>query len=478
MAKNLDFDAMASSIIELVGGKENLSNVNHCATRLRLNVKDTAKVDKTAIARIKGVLGIELRGNECQVIVGQVIEDLYQAASRQVGEIASGSVEAEPLGKQTPLEMFSNFLMMMAGIMSPIIAPLIAAGLITVVLTVMQLFFGVDPSSSTYVILNNLGQSVFYFLPIYVAYTSAKKFNTEPVLAMVLAAWLLYPDWVSMAAEGGFTSYFGIPTLLNTYNGAVLQIIVAVWIMSKLDTWLKKVLPESIRHFMKPFLLLVIMSVITLPVIAPLGGLLTNYIYAGVTWIRAHVPWLAVPAIIAFSTTVGVFMPGFHLALIPIALASIADVGYDDLINIWFYCCTLTPAFLSLAVFLKTKVGALKQVAGPASLSAFFGISEPTTYGILYKVPKLYGVYVTSALVTSVFCGIVGLKSYGFGAYSLTNVLLFMGPNGDTHNFTMALIALAMMAAITFAGVFLLKWDDSVFEDGDAGTDIPFKIGE
>ncbi|MDI9590370.1 MAG: PTS transporter subunit EIIC [Acidobacteriota bacterium] len=477
MAKNRDFDAMASQIIELAGGNENLSNVNHCATRLRLNVIDAERVDKVALARIKGVLGVELRGNECQIIVGQVIEDLYQATTKQVGDIASGAIEEVPLRDQSPLEIFSNFLMMMAGIMSPVIAPLIAAGLITVVLTCMTLFFGIDSGDSTYILLNNLAQTVFYYLPVYVAYTSAKKFGTEPVLAMVLAAWLLYPGWVEMAAEGGFTSYFGIPTLLNTYNGSVLQIIVVVWVMSKLDTWLKRVLPESIRHFMKPFLLLLVMSVVTLPIIAPLGALLTNYIYAGVTFIRAHVPWLAVPAIIAFSSTVGVFMPGFHLALIPIALQSIADVGYDDLINIWFYCCTLTPAFLALAVFLKTKVGALKQIAGPASLSAFFGISEPTTYGILYKVPKLFGVYVTSAFVTSIFCGIVGLKSYGFGAYSLTNVLLFMGPDGDTHNFTMALIALALMAVISFAGVFMLDWDDTIYEGADPDADIPFEIG-
>lgn len=478
MAKNLDFDAMAASIIELVGGRENLSNVNHCATRLRLNVKDTEKVDKTAIAKIKGVLGVELRGNECQVIVGQVIEDLYQAASKQVGSLASGAIDEVNLRDQSPLELFSNFLLMMAGIMSPVIAPLIAAGLITVVLTVMQLFFGVDPSSSTYVILNNLAQTVFYFLPVYVAYTSAQKFKTEPVLAMVLAAWLLYPDWVAMAQEGGFTSYFGILTLLTTYNGSVLQIIVAIWIMSKLDTLLKKVLPESIRHFMKPFLLLLIMSVITLPLIAPLGALLTNYIYAGVTWVRAHVPWLAVPAIIIFASTAGIFMPGFHLALIPIALQSIGEVGYDDLINIWFYCSTLSAAFMALAVTLKTKSGNLRQVSGPAALSAFFGISEPTLYGISYKVPKLFGVSVAASLASAIFAGIVGLKSYGFGAYSITNILLFLGPNGDTQNFTFALIALAIMAVVSFAGVFLLKWDDSVYDDEAAASEPAFKIGE
>lgn len=104
----------------------------------------------------------------------------------------------------------------------------------------LNLVFGLESTNSTYVILNNLAQSVFYFLPVFVAYTSAKKFDTEPVLAMLLACWLLYPDWVAMAAAGGYTSYFGIPALLTTYNGAVLQIILSVWVMSKIDQLLKK----------------------------------------------------------------------------------------------------------------------------------------------------------------------------------------------------------------------------------------------
>ena len=408
MAKNLDFDAMASTIIASVGGVENLSNVNHCATRLRLKLKDPSLVDKDAIEGIQGVIAVDMRGgSECQVIVGQVIEDLYQATTKQVGDLATGAVENDvPLRDQKPIEIFTNFLLMMAGIMSPIIPPLIATGFITVLLLVLNMFLGMPADSPTYIILNNLAQTPLYFLPVLVAYTSAKKFNTEPVMAMVLAAWLLYPDWVSMAAEGGFTTYFGIPTLLTTYNGAMLQIILATFVMSKLDAWLKKVLPESVRHFLKPFLLLVIMSIITLPLIAPLGGLLTNYIYAAVTFVREHAPWAAVPFLVIFAMTVGMLMPGFHLALIPIALTSIAEVGYDDLINVWFFCCTITPGFVALAAALKTKKSALKQLGFPAAISALFGgISEPTTYGILYKVPKLYGVYVASSFTAAVFSG-------------------------------------------------------------------------
>ncbi len=469
---NNNYDTFATTIITLLGGKENLEFVNHCATRLRVNVRDLSRVNQDALKATKGVLGLSVQesSKEVQVIIGQTIEDVFSAVLKQVGEL-KGSKNSTSSGKGV-LGKFANFLMMMAGIMSPIIPALLAAGLLGVFILILQ-WCGLAADSSTITILTNLQQTIFYFLPIYIGYTAAKKFDTEPVLAMVLCAFLVYPGWVDMVnnltAEGQiFTTYFGIPTMLNTYNSSVIQPVLAVFVMSKIDALLKKVLPVSVRHVLKPFLLLLIMSVITLPLLAPLGAFITNYIYAGMVWVRNTVPWLGVFAIILFSSTVGVFMPGFHMALMPIAMASIADAGYDDLINIWFYCCTLTPAFISLAVGLKTKNKNLKAIAFPASLSAFFGISEPTTYGINYKMPKIYAVSMTTSLTAGLVSGIFGLKSYGFGAYSLTNILLFLGPDKDVSNFIHALIVLAIMAVMAFVGVFVTKWDDSIYGEDDS----------
>lgn len=463
-----NYTEFASQIVELLGGKDNLAFVNHCATRLRVNVKDKAKADLAALKKTKGVLGIsEAEGGEIQVIIGQTIEDVYAAVIAITGE--KGAEKVTKSSSKGILGKFAEFLMMMAGIMSPVIPALLAAGLLSVFMLILQ-WCGMDPSGSTLKILNNLQQSVFYFMPIFVAYTSAKKFGTEPVLAMVLCAFLIYPDWVTMVNEGTaagqtFTSFFGIPTMLNTYNSSVLQPVLAVFVMSKIDMLLKKYLPVSVRHVTKPFILLLLSAIVTLPVLAPLGAFVTNYIYAAVTFIRNTAPWLGVPAIVIFSLTVGVFMPGFHMALMPIAFTSLATVGYDDLINIWFYCCTVTPAFFALAVALKTKKKALKDVAYPASLSAFFGISEPTVYGINYKIPTLYFICSVVEIVASFAAGILRIKSYGFGAYALTNFLLFLGPDKDVNNAIRAAIVLAIMAILSFVLVFAVKWDDSAFED-------------
>ena len=463
MSKKLDFNQMADHIIDNLGGRDNLSNINHCATRLRVVVKDVSKVSTEELKKVDGVLGIEVRDGETQVIVGAIIEDLFIEVEKKVGkkEELSNSNERKKVSK-----ILSNFLQMMAGIMSPVIPSLIAAGFLTCLLLILNLVFGLETTNSTYVILNNLAQSVFYFLPVFVAFTSAKKFNTEPVLAMLLACWLLYPEWVSMASNGGFTSYFGLPAMLTTYNGAVIQIILSVWVMSKFDVLLKKFLPLSARHFLKPFLLILMTSVVTLTLTGPLGGLFTDYIKVFIEWVNTNASWATVPAIVLLSTTLGLVAPGFHLALIPLATASLESVGYDAMINIWFYCCTITPGFIALAVALKTKKPLLKQTGFSASLSALFGgISEPTIYGISYKMPKIYLCSVITSLITALYAGIVGLKCYGFGGYSLTNILLYLGTDKDTHNFMLALIGVGIMAVSSFVLVFLTKWDDSNFEE-------------
>ena len=186
MAK-LDYKKMSEDILANVGGSENLANVNHCATRLRLKLKDPEKANKAELKKLDGVLGVEVAGEETQIIVGQIIEDLFYAFE-EVSGVKGGVIDEnlDPnLGKKTPLALFLSFLQLMAGIMSPIIPTLIIAGFFSLILTLGTQFFGLDSTTSTYTILHNISQAPFYFLPIMCAYTSAKKFNVEPPMAML-----------------------------------------------------------------------------------------------------------------------------------------------------------------------------------------------------------------------------------------------------------------------------------------------------
>ena len=323
------------------------------------------------------------------------------------------------------------------------------------------MFFHLKTTDSTYIILNSLGQTALYFLPVMVAYSSAKQFDTDPILSIMLACFLLYPDWNNLVAKGsatGFTSYFGLPVHLQTYSGQVVQIILSIWIMSWLDRWLKKIIPSQIRYFLKPVSLLLFMSIITLTLTGPLGGLFTNGISTFIAFLRKTVPWLTVPAIFTFAMTIGVLMPGFHLALIPIATQNLSTLGYDDIINIWFMAGTLVPGFVALWVALKTKNIKGKNISWTAAISALFGgVSEPTKYGILYKIPVLYAVNFVTGLVLSIYNGIVGTKAYAYGAYYLTNLLLFYSPK-DPVNLVKAIVGIIIVAVISFIGVWFTNW--------------------
>ena len=459
----LDYEKMSKQILQNIGQAENLTTVNHCATRLRLGVKDINKINKSELSRIDGVLGVEVMPDQIQIIVGQIIEDLYHSF-KQVSEFSDtpsiGS--AKSLGKKKNIgTLFIDFLELVAKIMAPVIPALICAGFFSLIIIIAQMFFHLKTTNSTYIILNSLGQTALYFLPVMVAYSSAKQFNTNPVLAIMLASFLLYPDWNSLVAKGtssGFTSYFGLPVHLQTYNGQVVQIILSIWIMSVLDRWLKKIIPNAVRYFLKPVLLMLIMSVITLTITGPLGGLFTNSISLFIDFLRKNVPWLTVPAIYTFAMTVGVFMPGFHLALIPIATQNLSTLGYDDIINIWFMAGTMVPGFVALWVALKTKNVKGKNISWTAAISALFGgISEPTLYGILYKIPVLYGVNFITGLTLSIYNGIVGTKAYAYGAYYLTNLLLFYNSK-DPSNLYKAIGGIILVALISFVGVWFTKW--------------------
>jgi len=467
-----NYQETAENIVKHFGGKENIGYLNHCATRLRINPVDKDKVDFKSIEKTSGVLGVEDNGSEVQVIIGQAVEQLYPEVQKLVGK-TNGTAAPEEGGKKSISQMASSFLLMMAGIMSPVVPALTTAGFISVLLVLLQLCGIITSTSTTYVILNGFAQSAFYFLPVFVAYTAARKFETEPVLAMLLAAALLYPSWVTLVGtltgQGqAFASYFGIPVYLMTYNGGVIQIVLSVWVMSKIDHWLGRVIPEVVRYFLKPFVLIVVMSVITLAVTGPIGGFITNGLAAGITWLQTNIPWLAVPAIILFSITIGQLCAGFHLALIPLATNAIATVGYDTVVTIWFYCFTLSAGLCALAVATKTRNNTCRQVAIPAALSGLIGgISEPFTYGVGYKMVKpFYAVAVTSVL-GGLAAGILGLKSYGYGSNSLPGMLLFLGTNNDVTNLRNALIVLAIMAVLAFVTVYTFGFDDSVYDEED-----------
>ena len=451
-------------IIENLGGKDNIISVSNCATRLRVYVKDETKINKDKLLKVPGVIAIDKATDQYQVILGQIVTDVFEKVQEIVG---TGSTESSPEKQEKKkgglVALLGRFFEFVASIMQPIIPALVTAGLLKVLLIILSLS-GVPAENSTYQMLYLISDVVFYFLPVLVAYSSAKKFKTNMVISLILACALLHPNWTAIVSAGEPMKFFGLPVLLTTYSSTYVQMILTVWILSYVEKWVKKIVPTVLSSFFVPFLVTLIMVVIMFVASAPLGGYLSGAIETLVIWIKSTTGGLA-PAIITFLGP-WIAMGGMHLSLVPFAIQQIATVGYDDLINVWFLCFTISAGAVSLAVLLKTKNKNLRQLAIPAAISGLFGgISEPTVYGISMKMVKPYWANIIASTIAALYAGLVHLKAYAFGAYSLTSLLAYMGTDGDTQNFMHACITVAIDIVVTIALVYILGFDDSVFND-------------
>lgn len=469
MAK-FDIPSTAKLIVEHLGGKENIRSVTHCATRLRVYVKEEGKINKEALLKVPGVIGMDKATDQYQIILGQVVTDVCDAVQAITGEDEKVSDNVKKPHKKGLISLLGTFFEFIAGIMQPIIPALSTAGLLKVILVILGLCH-VPADNSTYQMLSFISDVVFYFLPVFVAYSAAKRFHTNIIISLFLACAMLSPGWVSIVGAGNPMNFFGLPVFLTNYSSTFVQIILTVWLLSYVEKWVKKIIPTTVSNFLVPFVVTVVMCVIMFVATGPFGGYLSGAVGSFVTFIKASTGGLA-PAIVTFLGP-WIAMGGMHLALIPFAVQQIATVGYDDLINVWFLCFTVSAGAVALAVSLKTKNKNLRQLSIPAAISGLFGgISEPTTYGISMKMVKPYWANIIAATIAALYAGIVHLKAYAFGAYSLTSLLAYMGTQGDKANFMHACITVAIDIVATIILVYAFGFDDSIYND-DAPTKTP-----
>jgi beta-glucoside PTS system EIICBA component len=468
MAK-VDIKETAKGIVENLGGKDNITSVSHCATRLRIYVKDELKINQKALLKVPGVIAMDKATDQYQVILGQIVTDVCDVVQAMIGIDNEGASPAKKEKKKGGfIALLGRFFEFVAGIMQPIIPALVTAGLLKVLLIILSLC-GVSAENSSYKMLSFISDVVFYFLPVFVAYSSAKKFKTDIIISLLLACALLSPGWIAIVQAGNPMSFFGLPVLLTTYSSTFIQIILTIWIMSYVEKWVKKVVPTALSSFFVPLLVTLAMSVIMFVATGPLGGYLSGAIETFVVWIKTTTGGFA-PAIITFLGP-WIAMGGMHLALIPFAVQQITTVGYDDLINVWFLCFTISAGAVALAVLLKTKNKNLRELAIPAAISGLFGgISEPTVYGISMKMVKPYWANLIAATIAALYAGLVHLKAYAFGAYSLTSLLAYMGTSGDKENFIHACITVAIDIVVTIILVYAFGFDDSIYGDDQANS--------
>ncbi|MBC2579198.1 beta-glucoside-specific PTS transporter subunit IIABC [Clostridium sp. DJ247] len=440
----MNWKNISKTILESVGGENNVKTIVHCSTRLRINVYDLSKVDRNKIADAEGVMGLNVNGNQVQVIIGSEVANLYKSITEICNPSENNDSNEASKEKVTTV---SKLMDTIAGAFTPILPAITGAGMIKAVLAILTTFGVVSTKGQNYYLLNMISDSVFYFLPIMLAYTMASKLKCNVSIAMSIAAVLLHPNFTALVNANQALYFFGLPVRLTTYSFSVIPILIAVWFLSYLEKFAEKISPKVMSSFLKPLITLLIAAPATLIIIGPLGGFFGDYLKIGVDFLSAHLGWLLI-ALMGFTAPI-ITMTGMHYGLLPLVLANLATNGYDNIIVPAILCANVAQGAAALAVAIKTKDISVKQISISAGLTSFCGITEPAMYGINMKYKKPFISALIGGGCAGLYAGIMGLKIYGFGAIGLIGLPLFLNPK-EPMNLVNAVICCIISIIVTF----------------------------
>ncbi len=453
MSKENAKKVLAQNIMDAVGGEGNIAQVNHCYTRLRLTLSDTSSISEDGIKGIPGVLGLVTRGNEYQVVIGPDVSSLYLTFT-ELGNFkaeASASTSSATKEKLNPLMMVLEYL---SGTFSAVIPVLIAGGLTGAVLTILTTFFGVTADSGTYTVFHAVNQSAFYFLPVFVGYSAARKLNINPFLGGFMGTILLYST--INAAEG--LSFAGISIHQTTYNTTVFPVLLAVAFMSVIYKALDKTLPKVIKTVFLPLLTMIITVPVVLIVLGPIGDIVGNYISSGIYAIYNAAPPVAV-LIIGAATPFLVFF-GMNNALYPIVFALFAAEASDPLIIAGMLAANIAVGAACLAVGLKAKTESIRSVGISTGVTGLLGITEPGVYGVLFPLKKPLIAAVAGGGVGGLLCGILGVAGYAIVSPSFASIVTFIPSDGTMFNFYAAIAVAIVSFVVAFGTAWVLGFEE------------------
>ncbi|VXC02459.1 PTS beta-glucoside transporter subunit EIIBCA [Microbacterium sp. 8M] len=467
------YATLASEIVELIGGPQNVRSAYHCQTRLRFELRDEAKVRSSELNATDGVATTRSAGGTFQVVIGTHVKDVFEEIDR---ELRSARVET---GAPTPDDgtkrkkgVFGSIIDFIAGTFQPIVPALSGAGMIMALLAVLVVTNVISRESQTYVVLSFMANAVFYFLPVFVAISAADKLKTNRFLAGVVAAMMLHPSWTALVTAGEPVSLFGIiPVTLASYGSTVIPILLIIFVQSFFERWLNRVIPNAIKLVVVPMVVFLVMGTLALTVLGPIGTVMGGWLATFFTFLTENAPWL--PPVIIGALLPIMVMFGVHNAIAPLGFAQLAQMGYDSIFGPGAIVSNIAMGVASLVVAVRTEERKLRQIATAGGITGLMGITEPALYGV--ALPKKYPLI--AAMVGGgaggLFVGLTATHRFAVGTSGLPAVFLYIG--GDTlQYFFNILIALGIGAVVTAVVAFALSFR---FEKTHAGEDAALAAG-
>ena len=463
----MDYKKLAERILEKLGGKENVESVVHCMTRLRFVLKDESQVDDEQVKKIKGVIGVMKKSGQYQIIIGNEVASVYKEICALGNFKEKTSVKKIEKKNQN---IISEMLDIISSVMSPVIPAIIGAAMIKVLLTVLPMIGILSNTSQTYELLSVIGDGAFFFMPVLIGMSAAKRFNANPYYAVSIALIILHPNFISLlkgANEAGQTVKFFnlIPVTYANYSYSVIPIILSVAVLPYIEQFVDKITPKITKNFLKPMLVMLFIAPIVMVVIGPLGAIFGDMLSTAVYFIQDKLGFIAVGLVAAVFPFV--VMTGMHHAFTPIKLGVLATTGFEGFICIAEFCANMAQGAAALAVSIKSKNSDIKQSAGSSAFSALVaGITEPALYGtnLRFKKPMI------GACLGGLMGGLVGgffqMKCYGVATPAIVTIPQYL-EEGNPQSFLYILITLGVTVVSTFIITYVIGFEDPVEEDDE-----------
>ena len=456
------YEDLSREIIADIGGKDNVVSVVHCTTRLRFKLKDMKKANDDKLKATDGVISVVKSGGQYQVVIGNNVADVYDTLVKVGGFSGGGSVSDDDVDNSN-MSLADKFIDLISGIFNPLLGAMCAGGMIKGFNAMFLAFGWLSTNSGTYVILNAIGDSLFYFLPVILGISSAKKFGINTYLGATIGAALCYPSIVSMASsktalftvfKGTFLeapvhmTFLGIPVISMNYTTSVIPIIIAVWFASKVQKVARKIIPDVVKTFLVPFIVLLVTVPITFLVIGPVATWLGNGVAEIVSAIYNFSPVIAGILMGAFWQVFVIF--GVHWGFVAVMMTNIAAMGFDPIIGLSF-AASFAQTGVVLAMIFQTKDEKTRSLAIPAFVSGIFGVTEPAIYGLTLPRKKPFILSCIASAVGGGLIGLFGTKTYLMAGMGIFAIPCAMGKNGIDMGVYGLMIGMAVAIVLGFA---------------------------
>ena len=435
-------------IIKGVGGVDNIKDVVHCSTRLRFDLVDYNKTNIDMIKLLPDVVDAFYRAGQFQIIIGSHVLFVFS----KLKKIINSNNKNHHNNVESNLNVFDKFISTVVSIFQPIVPAIFGAGMLKAFLILLVAVGCVDKTDQIYILFNIISDSAYYFLPMLLALSCSKKFETNSFISIALAGVLVHPKLIDLLSSNIPLNIAGLSIPSVKYSFSVIPIILTIWLMSYVERCCDRFISGSIAILFKPVIVLIVVSPISLFMCGPVGNSIGIYIANIIIFIQENFGFIS-NALLALSMPIFV-MFGMHKIFYPIVFSAIATVGYDSLILSSMFASNIAQGAGALTVWFLTNNMATKQIALPAGVSALFGISEPALYGVHLKTKKSLFCCMFGALCAGFFSGLVSLKSFTNIVPGLLTLPMFYD---EKNNFKFAIITLLISFFVTVISIIVVN---------------------